>query len=113
MVIVVADPDRTGSERSSEPAASGSVSGPGSEPVREVVAVYARALGGEAHRIRVRLEEKGLPEVLDIAIPGSTGVARYRLLHAPRTRRPITDNHGDYLYLPQLPRPWPTRTDPR
>ena len=107
-MIVVADPHRTVSEKSSEPASepasgpdSGPGSGPGWEPVRESVAVYARALGGEAHRLRVRLEAKTLPEILDIAIPGSTGVARYRLLHAPRTRRPITDNLGDYLYLPQ------------
>lgn len=81
--------------------------GAGSETVPGTVAIYARALGGAAHRIRVRLEAETPPELLDIAIPGSTGAVRYRLLRAPRTQRPITDNQGDYVYLPERQRPTP------
>lgn len=98
MSIVATDPDRAAPET-------------GPETVPETVAIYVRALGGEAHRVRVPLEAETPPEVLAIKIPGSTRVARYRLLHAPRTRRPVTDDHGDYLYVPQ--RQSPTRIDPR
>ena len=98
MSIVAADPDRASPET-------------GSQPVPETVAIYGRVLGGEAHRTRVPLQGQSPPEVLDIPVPGPSRVARYRLLHAPRTRRPVTDDHGDYLYLPQRHRP--TRLDPR
>lgn len=92
MPIVGADPDQTGPKTGSER---------GSRPVRQTVTIYGRALGGEAHRIRVRLDAQTPPEVLDITIPGSTVAAPYRLLQAPRTRRPIVDDRGDYLYVPQ------------
>lgn len=78
--------------------------GTGQETAPGSAAIYARALGGEAHRTRVRLEGRTPPELLDIGIPGSTSVARYRLLRTPRTRRAITDDQGDYLYLPQRQR---------
>lgn len=77
------------------PAGTGGESSPGA------VARYARALGGEAHRTRVRLPAETLPEFLDIATEGAAISVRYRLLRAPRTRRPITDGLGDYLYVPQ------------
>lgn len=95
MSIVVTDPDRTGPHT-------------GSAIAREPVLIYARALGGPAHRTRVPLDGHTPPQFLDIAVPGSDPtVARYRLLRAPRTRRAITDDSGDYVYVSARQHPTP------
>ncbi len=86
--------------------------GTGLEPSPGKGARYARAIGGEAHRCRVRLPVGTVPESLYLATEGATMATPYRLLRAPRSRRPITDDQGDYIYVPQRQRPELTRPDP-
>ena len=59
----------------------------------------ARAFCGPAHGRAWTLTADGAPApVVDVQVNGE--VVAYRLVHHPRTRRPIRDDHGSFLYMP-------------
>lgn len=59
----------------------------------------ARAYCGPAHGRSWALAAEGPPAAsVDIEVEGST--VAYRLVLHPRTRRPIRDDHGSFLYMP-------------
>lgn len=69
----------------------------------------ARAYCGPAHGRSFPLDGDGPPApVVHLDVAGE--VVAYRLVHHPRTRRPIRDDHGSYLYMPVRRMVVPQRT---
>lgn len=85
-------------------------------PARRALPQVARAYCGPAHgRTWTVLPDGPPPAVVDVRLDtdsrtgGGTGAdnppqidqtVRYRLVHHPRTRRPVRDHAGSYLYMP-------------
>lgn len=60
---------------------------------------HARAYCGPAHGRSWSVQTDGTPAALvDLDVDGEA--VAYRLVHHPRTRRPIRDDHGSFLYMP-------------